>query len=131
MIQEHDYNSSCFMCRKLAGRKPAGVHKTSLCFSHTKDEIDQLRARNAELEAEVDRLNAHAVEVYKENRKEYLVQQAEVERLRNALTHLADRAFLADTEGDLKIMSNFQSGGLFIADHVAKIAKKALEARDG
>ena len=51
-------------------------------------ERDQLRARNAEIEAEVDRLNAHAVEVYKENRKEYLVQQAEVERLRKAIaTH--------------------------------------------
>ena len=69
------------------------------------DERDQLRARNAELEAEV-------------------------ERMRKSLKHFADKAFLADTDGDLKTMSNFQSGGLFIADHVAKIAIAALEASD-
>ena len=57
MIPEHEYNSSCFICRKLANREPAGVHKTSLCFYHTKDELDHLRARNAEFEAEVARLS--------------------------------------------------------------------------
>ena len=56
--------------------------------------------------------------------------RSEVARLRKALKHFADKAFLADTEGDLKIMSNFQSGGLFIADHVAKIAKAALGDSD-
>lgn len=93
-------------------------------------EIDQLRTRNAELEAMVVQLEA-------ERRRGALDGQAaldeannEVARLRKALKHFADKAFLADTEGDLKTMSNFQSGGLFIADHVAKIAKAALEARD-
>ena len=99
-----------------------------------------LRARNAELEAKVDRLKhwKHLTtchEPYKaagatwEQRHED--DQKELERLRKALTRFAEKAFLADTDGDLKTMSNFQSGGLFIADHVAKIAKAALGDSDG
>ena len=56
---------------------PVGM-MTQVC-----DEFDQLRARNAELEAEVARLNAYAVEVYKEQRKAYLALEVEVARLKS------------------------------------------------
>lgn len=53
-------------------------------FERINENNATLRARVAELEAEVERLNTHAVEVYKEQRKAYLIQQAEMERLRKS-----------------------------------------------
>ena len=120
--------SWCDSCYTLFSSHAFGLSEIGKLTDTNK--IDQLRTRIAELEAEVERLNAHAVEVYKEQRKAYLELEAKMERLRKSLKHFADKAFLADTDGDLKTMSNFQSGGLFIADHVAKIAKKALGGSD-
>jgi hypothetical protein len=58
---------------------------------------------------------------------ELATAKAENERLQKALELLAKKEYLKDKEGDLATMSNFQSGGLFIANHVAEIAAKALE----
>jgi hypothetical protein len=49
MIPNREYNPSCFMCRKIAGKEPAGILQASLCFHHLQERCLELEEREREL----------------------------------------------------------------------------------
>ena len=157
--EKKDFIKTCDYC-KAVGKAYTFLNNETICHKCfmsvpteprlLRKEVFALRARNAELEKYNERwheiadgfigkkLDTHLGDkicIIGWKRDEHITRIAELEAegawLRKALRHFADKAFLVAKEGDLKTMSNFQSGGLFIADHVAKIAKEALEDRDG
>jgi hypothetical protein len=75
MIPNREYNPSCFMCRKIAGKEPAGVHKASLCFHHLQEHCFELKERERVL-VEALEYYAKATEIYRMKGVNQLAQDA-------------------------------------------------------
>jgi hypothetical protein len=63
------YNPDCSICRRLAGKKPAGVDEDSLCVGHLRAEYERLRSVLQKL---------------------YSIETSEIQRLESVLKRIAE-----------------------------------------
>ena len=63
------YNPACWICRKLAGKEPAGVDEDSLCVGHLRLSYERLRS---------------------ELQKLYSSETGEIQRLESVLKRIAE-----------------------------------------